>query len=515
MADVSASTLRAVRQIESGGNPNATTGSYKGLYQLSDGEFARYGGKGSIYDPAENERIAGMKLGEEAGRVSQRLGRDLQPWEQYLVHQQGEGGAYAHLTSPDRPAWQSMLSTGEGQQKGEGWARKAIWGNVPDQYKAQFGSVDNITSGQFAEMWRNRFARAEGQPGVDAINVAAGAKPSAPGALTNSFASTENPSMPALSADNTLGPGALNPASQGGGLLGLNVSDNTYDGLMGIASSLAGISNPDQAKALIAQQAANKKVAGDPGTWSVQTMPDGSSFYFNNKTARRIPIGNFAKPEKDTYTTEAEKSAAKSYQDYGDGIATAASNANGMASDVGALRQVLSNPAVYQGQGGEWVQSARKLYAGITGDAEGAKNIADGDIAKALSNKLALKLVQDTGNGKLLPGSFSDSDREFVKQMSTSLNNDPGANQRLLDIYERSIARAQQADQVRQQHLDANGGRIYQPSIRGEIGQLQKKWADEDRARSEAEAKAPSAAPAAKPAANTFKTKSGVTWSVH
>jgi len=153
-------TMRAIRQIESGGNPNATTGSYKGLYQLSDGEFRRYGGQGSIYDPAENERVAGMKLGDEAASVSKRLGRDLTPAEQYLVHQQGVGGAYEHLTNPDRPAWQSMLSTGEGQQKGEGWARKAIWGNVPDQYKAQFGSVDNITSGQFADMWRQRFARA-------------------------------------------------------------------------------------------------------------------------------------------------------------------------------------------------------------------------------------------------------------------------------------------------------------------------------------------------------------------
>jgi hypothetical protein len=68
--------------------------------------------------------------------------------------------------------------------------------------------------------------------------------------------------MPALSADSMLGPGALNPLRRASGL---NVSDNTYDGLMGMASSLAGISNPDQAKALIAQQAAMKKVAGDTG----------------------------------------------------------------------------------------------------------------------------------------------------------------------------------------------------------------------------------------------------------
>lgn len=507
MADVSASTLRAIRQIESGGNPNATTGSYKGLYQLSDSEFARYGGKGSIYDPAENERIASMKLGDEARRVSQKLGRDLQPWEQYLVHQQGEGGAYAHLTNPDRPAWQSMLSTGEGQQKGEGWARKAIWGNVPDKYKAQFGSVDNITSAQFAEMWRNRFARAEGQPGVDAINVAAGTKPSAPGALTTSYAPTEKPTMPALSADNTLGPGALNQDAQGGGLLGLNVSDNTYDGLMGIASALAGISNPDQAKALIAQQAANKRVAGDTGTWSIHTFPNGQAVMMNSK-GRMMPLpGNYAKAEKDSYVTEAEKASAKSNQEYGDNLASAAANAGGLAGDVSELRRVFANPGVYQGTGGAVVQDARKLLASISGDAQAAATVADGDVAKALSNKIALKLVQDTGNGKLLPGSFSDADRKFVQQMATSLDNSPGANQRLLDIYERVITRAQQADQVRQQHLASNDG-IYRPTIRNDIASLQKKWADEDMSRKEPEPSKPAAAQ------KTNKTKSGVTWSV-
>lgn len=336
----------------------------------------------------------------------------------------------------------------------------------------------------------------------------------APGALTNSFAPTEKTSMPALSADSTLGPGALNPDAPKTGIFGLpTISDNGYDALMGMASSLAGISDPDHAKALIAQQAAMKKTATDQGTWSIHTFPNGTSMYVNNKDPRRtiaIP-GNFAAPKDDEYDKAAKVAGAKSNQDYGDSLASAAANANGLAGDVATLRQVYSNPAVYQGTGGDWVQTARKLYSGITGDTEGAKNIADGDIAKALSNKLALKLVQDTGSGKLLPGSFSDSDRKFVTQMSTSLENNPEANQRLLDIYQRTIERAQQADAARQAHLDANDG-IYRPSIRGEIGQLQKKWADEDKARVEPELKSTAAA---KPPANAFKTKSGVTWSVH
>jgi hypothetical protein len=330
----------------------------------------------------------------------------------------------------------------------------------------------------------------------------------APGALTNAFAPTESKrSMPspALSADETLGPGVLGSQDK------LSVIGQA---LAGMGSSLAGISNPDQAKVLAAQAASMQKQAVDQGTWSHIMTPDGRLLLTNSKDPRKtiqVP-GNFAKPQEDDYEKAAKTASAKSNQDYGDGLASAAANANGMAGDVATLRQVFSNPAVYQGIGGEWAQSARKLYAGITGDTEGAKNIADGDIARALSNKLALKLVQDNGNGKLLPGSFSDSDRKFVTQMSTSLENNPDANQRLLDIYQRTIERAQQADAARAAHLDANGG-IYRPTIRGEIGSLQKKWADEDKARGEPDIK-PSAG-AAKPAANTFKTKSGVTWSVH
>src|SRR5262245_38056560 len=90
--------MRAIRQIESGGNPNARTGSYKGLYQLSDKEFARLGGRGDIFNPQENERIAMLKLQREADQVAAKLGRPLTPGEIYLVHQQGTGGSYEHLT---------------------------------------------------------------------------------------------------------------------------------------------------------------------------------------------------------------------------------------------------------------------------------------------------------------------------------------------------------------------------------------------------------------------------------
>jgi hypothetical protein len=172
--------LRAIAQIESGGDPNAVTGSYKGLYQLSEPEFQRYGGQGSIFDPAENSRIAALKIADEGNQLAKALGRPVTDAEVYLAHQQGVGGATAHLSNPDQPAWKSMAGTGEGRQKGDDWARRAIWGNIPDQYKAQFGSVDNVTSGQFADMWRQRYGRASGQPMTQTASAAPTSPSSAP-----------------------------------------------------------------------------------------------------------------------------------------------------------------------------------------------------------------------------------------------------------------------------------------------------------------------------------------------
>ena len=69
--------MESIKQIESSGNPNAVTGQYKGLYQLSDAQFAKYGGQGSIFDPAENTRVAKLVIADEAKNLSSALGRPV------------------------------------------------------------------------------------------------------------------------------------------------------------------------------------------------------------------------------------------------------------------------------------------------------------------------------------------------------------------------------------------------------------------------------------------------------
>jgi hypothetical protein len=143
--------MRRIMQIESGGNSSNRTGSYKGLFQLSDQEFKNHGGGNNIYDPEQNTMAAANKLAKEKLAFSQKYGRDPTLKDLYMIHQQGEAGYAAHMKNPDQPAWKSMLSTGEGRQRGEAWAKKAIWGNIPDNLKAKYGSVENVTSRQFTE----------------------------------------------------------------------------------------------------------------------------------------------------------------------------------------------------------------------------------------------------------------------------------------------------------------------------------------------------------------------------
>jgi hypothetical protein len=147
--------LKRFVQIESGGDPNATTGSYMGLLQLSPTEFRARGGQ-NIFDPGQNLDVGAAKLAGESSAFAQKYGHAPDASDLYLIHQQGAGGAEAHMSNPSAPAWQNMYSTGEGQSKGPGWAKQAIWGNIPDQDKARFGSVDNVSSQDFMNLWRNR-----------------------------------------------------------------------------------------------------------------------------------------------------------------------------------------------------------------------------------------------------------------------------------------------------------------------------------------------------------------------
>jgi hypothetical protein len=147
--------MMSIAKVESDFNPHVRTGSYKGLFQLSDHEFQKYG-DGSIWDARDNARAAAHMFLVQAEQFRGALGHYPDYAERYMVHQQGIQGAIEHYTHPDRVAWQSMCATDEGVLKGEQWCRRCIWGNLLPKWKDTFGNVDKITSRDFVGVWTER-----------------------------------------------------------------------------------------------------------------------------------------------------------------------------------------------------------------------------------------------------------------------------------------------------------------------------------------------------------------------
>jgi hypothetical protein len=148
---VNAATLN----IESGNGkvPDAPGSKYRGLAQMSPAEMQRYG----VKDPNDRGQV-NMALALKArddGQTLQKAGIENTPANRYLVHQQGAAGAPALLKNPDMPAWEAIRS----YYGSEAVAKKAIWGNLPDSAKKQFGSVENVKAGDFTGWWTDRYNR--------------------------------------------------------------------------------------------------------------------------------------------------------------------------------------------------------------------------------------------------------------------------------------------------------------------------------------------------------------------
>ncbi len=150
--------MKAVAKVESDFDPKQRTGSYIGLFQLSNHEFAKYG-SGSITDPRDNAVAAAYKFITEAIRFELSTHKKPTLSDLYLIHQQGVQGAIEHVSHPDRIAWKSMCATDEGKEKGEQWCKRAIWGNTLPEIKRVWKSVDNLTSGAFVQMWQDQVNR--------------------------------------------------------------------------------------------------------------------------------------------------------------------------------------------------------------------------------------------------------------------------------------------------------------------------------------------------------------------
>lgn len=151
--------MKAFARIESSYNPKATRGKYKCLFQLSDWEFSKYW-QGDIYDIRDCSIAAARKFATEAAQFEKDVERSATAAELYCIHLQGYQGCAFHHDAPHQRAWKNLHLTAEGQEKGEEWARKAIWRNVPSDIQGKIeGGVEALTSGQFLAIWTERVER--------------------------------------------------------------------------------------------------------------------------------------------------------------------------------------------------------------------------------------------------------------------------------------------------------------------------------------------------------------------
>lgn len=127
-------SMRAIAQIESGGNPNAQNpnSSAGGLYQFIDSTGKQYGLQDK-YDPDQNADAAGRLMRDNYNSLSGTLGRAPNTGELYLAHQQGLGGATKLLSNPNAPA-------------------SAVVGSAA----ANLNAGQGMTAGQFANQWMNK-----------------------------------------------------------------------------------------------------------------------------------------------------------------------------------------------------------------------------------------------------------------------------------------------------------------------------------------------------------------------
>jgi hypothetical protein len=202
-------------QIESGGNPNAVTGSNRGLGQFGPAEEAKYGitdANRSSYD-AQAAAVA-REASEHLPLLQKALGRPPTAGETYLTHQQGVAGGPALLTaSPEQPAWMAIRP----YYKSDAVAQKAISGNIPSDHPLYRTDVNQISAGDFRNLWTSKFEGGKGS-GHTAVAAAAPAAPAGggtapaidPGSLTQDQTAALGQAQKFLGAQET----ELQPAAQ-------------------------------------------------------------------------------------------------------------------------------------------------------------------------------------------------------------------------------------------------------------------------------------------------------------
>lgn len=140
-------TFARIAQIESANNPNAKNpnSSASGLFQFVTPTWQQYGNGKDPFNALDSADAAARLMRDNIASFKSKLGRDPVGWEVYLMHQQGANGAMKLLADPSVAATSVV-------------GADAIRLN---------GGTDQMTAGDFANLWQKKFgadAQANGVP---------------------------------------------------------------------------------------------------------------------------------------------------------------------------------------------------------------------------------------------------------------------------------------------------------------------------------------------------------------
>lgn len=167
--------IARIFMLESGGNPSARTGSYRGLGQFGPKEEKQYGINDSNFqDPITQAAAVAKEANANRATLANALGREPTGADYYLAHQQGAAGASALFSNPTTPAWQAVRPFYGSDEA----AQRAITGNIPRGSALYGKDVNGITSADFSGLWANKFAGG-GAPAAGATPTAATPDPTA------------------------------------------------------------------------------------------------------------------------------------------------------------------------------------------------------------------------------------------------------------------------------------------------------------------------------------------------
>lgn len=170
-----------------------------------------------------------------------------------------------------------------------------------------------------------------------------------------------------------------------------------------------------------------------------------------------IPFSEWQKQTKAplvqfTGEKEYDKTRGKSLaEDFG----TLQTQASSAANRIGQLRQVdelLSDPNVYTGTGGEAINALKRTAQTLLG--QDIKGVDSADAARRISTEMALSLKEN------LPGPMSNADREFLQSIPPNIGDTAQGRKLLVELMVAKEERKVELAQLARQYARQKGGRL-------------------------------------------------------